>query len=140
MLPLRLVLDTNIIVSAVLKPSSIPRTTLIIALTKPAHFYVSQPILGEYAEVLGRRELGIRPGARNQLLQLIRNRSRVVTPVRRISAASDPDDNIFLECADAARADFLITGNPRHFPSYWKQTKVITANEFVSLAAPHLLG
>jgi RES domain-containing protein len=32
----------------------------------------------------------------------------------------DPDDLIFLECAQAAAADYLITGNRKHFPDRWK--------------------
>jgi predicted nucleic acid-binding protein len=42
---------------------------------------------------------------------------------------------VFLECADAARADYLVTGNQKHFPRFWKKTKVVTPREFVSLAA-----
>jgi len=52
---------------------------------------------------------------------------------------SDPDDNIFVEYADAAGADYLVTGNPKHFPVFWKKTKVITSREFTDLIAPHLL-
>jgi hypothetical protein len=44
-----------------------------------------------------------------------------------------------LECADKAGADYLTTGNSRHFPKFWKKTNVIMAREFVSLAAPHLV-
>ena len=66
MLPLRLVIDTNVLVSAALKPEGLQRTTLVLALTKPAHFYVSRPILEEYADVLSRQELGIRKGMRRQ--------------------------------------------------------------------------
>jgi putative PIN family toxin of toxin-antitoxin system len=139
MLPLRLVIDTNVIVSAALKPVSLQRTTLLIAINKPARLYVSQPILAEYAEVLSRPELRIRKGLRVQLLQLIKSHSQLVKPSRRIEAASDPDDNMFLECADAARADYLITGNRRHFPVFWKSTKVIGVREFIELAAPHLI-
>jgi putative PIN family toxin of toxin-antitoxin system len=139
MLPLRLVLDTNVLVSAALKPEGLQRTTLLLAITKPARFYVSRPILEEYADVLSRPELAIRKGARQQLLQLIRNNSHIVTPSRRLEVASDPDDNVFLECADAARADYLITGNQKHFPRFWKKTKIITTREFISLAAPHLI-
>ena len=58
---------------------------------------------------------------------------------RRVEVTSDPDDNIFVECADAARADFLITGNRKHFPAFWKNTKIVTPREFVSLVAPHLI-
>lgn len=136
---LRLVLDTNVVVSAALKPEGLQRTALLLATTKPARFYVSAPILEEYAEVLSRPELMIRRGLRLQLLQLIKNRSHMIVPSRRLDVTSDPDDNIFIECADSARADYLITGNQKHFPPFWKSTKIITARDFINLAAPHLI-
>ena len=139
MLALRLVLDTNVLVSAALKPGGMQRTAFLLAITKPARLYVSQPILDEYAEVLARPELRIRKGVRLQLLDLIRNRSFLVVSRARLEVASDPDDNIFIECADAARADYLVTGNRRHFPEFWKSTKAITARELVEIVAPHLL-
>ncbi len=139
MLALRLVIDTNVLVSAALKPKGLERTAFLVAITRPARLYVSQPVLGEYAEVLARPELRIRRSARLQLLDLIRNRSFLVSPRRRLDVTSDPDDNIFIECADAARADYLITGNRIHFPRFWKATKIIAAREFLELAAPHLL-
>jgi uncharacterized protein len=139
MLALRLVIDTNVLISAALKPDGLQRTTFLLAITKPGRLYVSTPILEEYAEVLARPELSIRRGLRLQLLQLIKNHSHLVAPSRQIEVTSDPDDNIFVECADAARADFLITGNRKHFPTFWKNTKIVTPREFVSLAAPHLI-
>jgi uncharacterized protein len=90
--------------------------------------------------VLARPELKIRKGLRQQFLQLIKNRAHRVTPTRRLQVTADPDDNIFLECADAARADYLVTGNTRHFPKFWKKTKVITSREFISIVAPHLIS
>ena len=89
---------------------------------------------------LARPELSIRKGLRQQLLQLIKNRSFTVAPTRRLEVTSDPDDNLFLECADAARVDYLVTGNLMHFPRFWKTTKIITPREFISLAAPHLFN
>jgi putative PIN family toxin of toxin-antitoxin system len=139
MIPLRLVIDTNVVVSAALKPEGLQRTVVLLAMTKPAHWYVSEPIVSEYAAVLARRELRIRRSLRQQLLQLIRNHTRVVTPSRLPQVTSDPEDNIFIECADAARADYLVTGNQRHFPKFWKNTKIITTSEFLSVIAPHLL-
>src|SRR6202046_54408 len=62
MLPLRLVIDTNVLVSAALKPEGLQRTAFILAVTKPALFYVSHPVLKEYADVLSRPELAIRKG------------------------------------------------------------------------------
>lgn len=138
MLALRLVLDTNIVVSAALKPEGLQRTVFLLALARPARWYVTQPILAEYRAVLARPEFEIRKGLRQQLLHRIEAGSYLVSPRRLIRVTPDPDDNIFLECADAARADFLVTGNQRHFPKFWKQTKIVTSREFVTLLAPHL--
>ena len=48
MLPLRPIVDTNIIVSAALKPDGLQRTVFLLALTKPSRLYVSAAILSEY--------------------------------------------------------------------------------------------
>ena len=138
MIALRLVIDTNMVVSAALKPDGLQRTVLL-AITKPARLYVSDAIMDEYREVLARRRMGIPKGRRRQLLQLIRNRSQTLTPARQHQVTPDPEDNKFLECADAARADYLVTGNQRHLPKYWKKNKVITSREFISIVAPHLI-
>lgn len=139
MLSLRLVLDTNIVVSAAIKPDGLQRTVLLLALTRPARLYVTEPIFSEYRAVLSRRELDIRKGLRQQLLQRIEDGAYTVSPSRKIRAADDPDDDIFLQCADTARADYLVAGNLRHFPRFWKQTKIVSSREFVTLAAPHLV-
>ena len=139
MLPLRLVLDTNIVISAALMPDGLQRTILLLALTKPARLYVSAPVLSEYRDVLSRPELKIRRSLQRQLLDLIGNRARLVAPARSLQVTSHPDDNIFVECADASRSDYLVTGNPRHFPKFWKTTKVITSREFLNIVAPHLI-
>ena len=138
MLSLRLVLDTNVVASAALKPDGLQRTVLLLAITRPARLYVSHDILAEYADVLARPELKIRKGPRQQLLHLIQSRARLVSPHHRLDVAGDPHDNIFLECADAAEADYLVTGNQRHFPKFWKKTKVINAREFIAIVGPHL--
>ena len=139
MLSLRLVIDTNVLISAALKPDSLQRTVFLLAITKPAHLCISAPILEEYVDVLGRPELAIRRGVRQHLIQLIKNHSHSISPSRQLSVTSDRDDNMFIECADTARADYLITGNQKHFPTYWKSTKIVTSREFVNIAAPHLI-
>jgi len=140
MLPLRLVLDTNVVISAALKPKGLQRTVFLLAISKPARLYVSEAILAEYRMVLARPELRIRKGLQLQFLDLVANRAQLVSPTRLVKASSDPDDDKFLECADEARADYLVTGNLRNFPKFWKATKIVSAREFVSLAAPHLLA
>jgi uncharacterized protein len=140
MIPLRLVVDTNVLVSAALRPLGLQRTVFRLAITKPARLYVSEPILGEYRDMLARPELRIRKGLRQPLLQLVKNRARLVVPSRAVFVTQDQDDNKFLECADAAGADYLVTGNQRHHPRFWKKTKVITPREFIDIVAPHLVG
>jgi uncharacterized protein len=127
MIDLRLVLDTNVLVSTALKRDGLERTAFLLAITKPARLYVTLSVFAEYRVVLSRPESKIPKGLQRQLLQLIRNRSHMIRPKRRLSVARDPDDNKFIECADAARADYLVTGNRKQFPKFWKQTKVITA-------------
>jgi predicted nucleic acid-binding protein len=108
-------------------------------MTKPARWYVPEAIVAEYALVLARPEIKIRKGLRQQLLQLIKNHAHVVVPSRLPQITSDPADIIFVECADAARADYLVTGNQHHFPKFWKNTKIISSSEFLSVIAPHLI-
>jgi len=138
MIPLRLVIDTNVVVSAALKPDGLQRTVFLLAIAKPARWYVSDPIMEEYSRVLARPELKIRKSLRLQVIQFIKNHTYSVTPSQLPQLTTDPDDNIFLECADAARADYLVTGNQRHFPRFWKKTKIIHSREFLDIVAPHL--
>jgi uncharacterized protein len=133
MIPLRPVIDTNVLVSAAIKAAGLQRPVLLIAISKPARLYVSRPILEECSEVLARPELRIRKGFRLQLLQLIKNHGHTVVPTRKLEATTDPADNIFLECADAACADHLVTGNQNHFPRFWKKTKIVTPHGSLSV-------
>lgn len=140
MISLRLVLDTNILVSAALNPKGLERTVLVLATSKPVWWYATERVVAEYAIVLLCRELKIPRGERSLLLQLVQNHTRIIRPSSLPQVTTDPADNIFIECADAARADYLVTGNRRDFPEFWKSTKIITAREFLGLTAPHLLG
>jgi len=61
-----------------------------------------------------------------------------VRPQHKLKVASDPDDNRFLECAEASGANYLVTGNKRHFPRQWKQTLVVNARELLEWTVPEL--
>ena len=138
MLPLSVVLDTNVVVSGVLKPAGVERVSLVFALTAPARLYVSAEILEECERVLHKPQLKLSRLHIGEVISLIKGRAVVVQPTRRLQVTPDPDDNVFLECADEARADYLVTGNKRHFPRFWKSTKVVNARELLELIAPHL--
>ena len=67
------------------------------------------------------------------MLRSIRKLGHWVTPSILVDECTDPDDNIFLECAEAGQADYLVTGNKRYFPERWKKTKVVSARELIEL-------
>lgn len=135
MLPAKVVLDTNVVISAHLNPIGFERLVLRLALTRHLQLYLSQEVLAEYEEVLRREKFGIDPVKINESLTTIRNAARLVYPKRSLSVASDPDDNKFLECAEAAGADYLVTGNKRHFPRAWGKAKVVNARDLVEIIA-----
>ncbi len=65
----------------------------------------------------------------------IRRVASLIEPKVQVTAALDPDDNIFLECAESADAHFLVTGNSRHFPSTWVGTRIVTPRQLVETIA-----
>jgi len=131
---IRVVLDTNVIVSAVLIRGGAEAYALHLATVGKVQLYASKAILAEYEGVLRRdkfRRLGVK--AIEETLRLIRRVAIVVNPAETLTVSPDESDNRFLECADAAEADFLVTGNKRHFPNAWKKTAVIRARELVEI-------
>jgi len=136
---IRVVIDTNILVSALLQPESRPAAVLMLALSGEVQLCVSDAVFAEYDEVIRRPHLKRSPDVIENTLQSVRRLGHWVKPDVRVAACVDPDDNIFLECAEAARADYLVTGNQRHFPKFWKNTKIVSSREFLDIIAPHLL-
>lgn len=129
---IRVVLDTNVVVSATLSRGGMAAATLDLAVARKAWLYVSHAVLSEYEDVLRRPKfLRVPREIINNTLTLVRRIAIIVTPTERVSVSPDVDDNRFLECAEAAEADYLVTGNKRHFPTHWKKTRVVSAPEFV---------
>jgi putative PIN family toxin of toxin-antitoxin system len=128
----RVVLDTNVVVSAALKPQGLQSKVLELVASRRLALFASPEVLAEYQEVLLRPKLGLEPGAVNKLLKEIRQAAKLVRVKQRGSVSPDEADNRFLECAEAAQADFLVTGNTRHFPKQYKTTKVVNTREFLN--------
>ena len=136
---IRVVLDTNVVVSAHLTEEGLEATVLLLALSGKVKLCVSEPILAEYDGVLSRKKFSLDPHRVTRALEKIRAVGRRVRPKRTLTACPDPEDNRFLECAEAGGADYLITGNKRHFPTRWGKAKVVNAREFLEIAGPELL-
>lgn len=131
MASLRVVLDTNVVVSAFLKGSGLERYVLDLALGGRMSLLVSEDILIEYDSVLRRPKFKLPRDLIAESMELLRSKARIVRPRTRIRAAFDPEDDKFLECAVAGRAGFLVTGNKRHFPAVWKSVHIVNGREML---------
>jgi len=109
----------------------LPEAVINLALSGEVQWAASESVLAEYEDVLKRPRLAIESGKAAEAMARIRRIVSVVSPTVGILAASDPDDNHFLECAEAAQAHYLVTGNVRHFPEVWKETRIVTPREFI---------
>lgn len=135
---IRVVLDTNVVVSGHLVAVGYERHVLDLVLAKRLQIAVSDPILKEYEGVLRRPKFGIPPRLVTKSIRQLRSSARIVEPQVKVAITPDPFDNRFLECAQAARADYLVTGNKRHVPSHWRQTLVVNARELIEWVAADL--
>src|ERR1035438_9319824 len=127
---IRAVLDTNVIVSALLEPLGPPARVLLLVIGGAIQLCVSGSVYAEYEEVIRRPRLRIAETVITATLDTIREKGFWVRPAETIRACGDPDDDIFLECAAAAQADYLVTGNLRHFPLSWMKTRIMTPRLF----------
>lgn len=130
------VLDTNIIVSALLKDGG--REALVFDLATSGAFtpVVSDPLLAEYGEVLGRPGFGFETRRVKGALQDIRRHAlHVGTPRVLVGAAHDPDDDMVLACALAGGADYVVTGNVRHFPGKFHGVAIVPSRQFLVILA-----
>jgi uncharacterized protein len=129
---IRVVLDTNILISALLSPQGPPTQVLLMVILQPdTQLCISGDVYAEYEEVIRRPRLNRTESEIAATLRAVRENGLWVIPTEKVHACSDPDDDIFLECAQAAAAQFLVTGNVRDFPATWSGTKIVTARQFL---------
>ena len=84
----RVVLDTNIVVSATLRAGGLPEAVFNLAIDGVILLCVSEPVLAEYEEVLGRARLAIPPAKVSNALARIREKSFLVTETVRVDPAA----------------------------------------------------
>ena len=130
---IRVVLDTNVIVSTLLQPLGPPASVFLLVAGGVVQLCISGNVYAEYEEVIRRPRLARDEEVIAAMLQTVREKGFWVRPTETIRACSDADDDIFLECAHAASADYLVTGNLKHFPSSWASTLVVTPRRFLDL-------
>lgn len=113
------VIDTNVIVSSMLKRDSIPGAIIDLVLTKEIIPLLNKEILDEYSEVLTRNKFGFEKKDVQILLNEIKNDSIFLEPEETLEDFVDEDDIVFFEIVMSAKHSmdaYLITGNIKHYP------------------------
>lgn len=131
---MRIVLDTNVLVSGLLSPHGPPGEIVRLVAVGAVRCCHDARILDEYAEVLARPVFGFDGTAVADLLAQVQvgGESVVAAPLRR--RLPDPDDEPFLAVAVASGCEYLVTGNTRHVPAAARAgVRVVTPAEFVAV-------
>ena len=109
------------------------RRFFVLALGGPLQLCVSANIYAEYEEVISRPRFKRSEEIIASALRAIREKGFWVRPTTRLHVCADPDDNMFLECAQATRAEYLVTDNLKHFPPTWEGTRIATPRHLLDV-------
>lgn len=129
---IKVVLDTNILISALIRPDGLEAKLVDLGLARSVELCVSEALWAEYVEVLGRKKFAKRQQQADELLRKLAGVVCYYQPLCVVQAAGDPDDNLLLECAQAAGADYLATGNLKHFPMSWQSTVIASSRAILN--------
>ena len=130
----KLVIDTNVFVSALIQRSYPYLIINDLFAEGKIELCVSDALLEEYYAVLNRKKFAKYAAFLNKAELLtadIESKSFKFIPRKKLTIISDKDDNKLLELADECKADFLITGNTNDFTiKKYKRTKIVTRREY----------
>ena len=112
---MRVVIDTNVIVSGILNPYGSPGRIVTTLLSEALTALYDDRILSEYREVLLRPAFGFSSGDVVVVLDFVESAGEHVSAEPLSLILPDPSDLPFLEVAASGGADALITGNIKHF-------------------------
>jgi len=128
------VIDTNVILSALLSKKSDTATVKVIKAVMDGRIIslLHDDILAEYEDVLYREKFHLKPATIQIVLQAFRIYGIKVTPQKSDENFPDPDDLIFYEVTLAKRDDdaYLVTGNQRH---YLIRDFIVTPAQMISI-------
>jgi putative PIN family toxin of toxin-antitoxin system len=127
------VIDTNVLVSALLTPKGTAAAALHHALTGQWQICYNAVINAEYQDVLSRPKLHINAVDSASLLNRLLSKALCVTPIPSTVPMVDEDDRIFYDTAIHAAA-FLVTGNKRHYPI---DPHILNPAEFLHLSGSY---
>lgn len=112
---MRIVLDTNVLVSAILSPHGVPAQVVRMILQGDVLALHDARLLAEYREVLSRPKFGFEPEEVEEVVRQIERSGETVFARPLPVELPDPDDLPFLEVAVAGGTELLVTGNALHY-------------------------
>ena len=129
---IRAVIDTNVIVAALLSPHTDSATVRSLAaiVDGKAEALVSPEILSEYRTVLSRAKFGFSSERVASILKVFERLGKATIPIRHDSPMPDEKDRVFYEVALAEPNSRLVTGNLKHYPT---SPIVVTPAQFCEL-------
>lgn len=131
---MRVVLDTNVLVAAFLRPCGLPGRILRFVLQGAIEIVVTEAILAEYREVLLRPKFRLARRDVEAVLNQLRAFGFPAPCFPEPLHLPDPDDLPFLEAALASGAVVLVTGNGKDFPpEQCRGVRVVTPAEFLEI-------
>ena len=138
---MRLVLDTNVVASALLWGGA-PRLLSQAAREKRVELFTSTPLLAELTDILGRRKFEKKIAAVtlsvDQLVDRYAELATLVRPILTPRIAPDPDDDVVIGTAIAAKADVIVTGDRSLLSVIEHQgVRIIGVSEAVRAITPH---
>jgi uncharacterized protein len=128
------VIDTNVLVSAILKDKTPEKVILFIVGHPDMEWIVSDKILREYNQVLSRPKFNLDRYILDQWLSIINKSTTCIESNVKIKLPRDQKDAPFLECSLASNADYFVTGD-RDFEGAQKlvNTKILSISQFEKL-------
>jgi len=132
---IKAVIDTNILVSALLSPGGKPSQVMQMVFDGRIFPVVSKAVLEEYQGVLSRKKFGFSAADLNAFLFFMGKDVFECVDSSGFHDNVPEDDIIFIAAAVSGGADFIITGNIKHFPGEkYGNTKVVTPAEFLEIS------
>ena len=131
---MKVVLDTNVIVSGLLSPFGPPGEIIRMAASGVLELCYDARILSEYKNVLARKKFSFDPADVEDLLEQIKACGYVTTGKLLIKRLPDINDEPFLEVALGSEAQYLITGNLKYYPAKKREgISVVSPAEFLDI-------
>jgi putative PIN family toxin of toxin-antitoxin system len=130
----KVILDTNIVVSALIQKSYPHYIVFDYVLNELLQLCLSEALLNEYRDVLSRPKFSHISNFVNNAEIVLNRFTKIASffePVTHLNIIKDKSDNKFLELAEICNADFLVTGNSVDFTiTQYKQTQILSPRSF----------